>query len=401
MEIDEKLIQYAKTEKQKEKIKAVIEHGSNLAAARALGINESGIRQVLKKVKKYAARDGYAPESGIEYKIPDGYGMKGGTVHRKNGEVVQDWIKFDERKRKDDQALIDIVVSAVSSYKDVVSQVPAPIVTNDELLTTYVIGDAHLGMYAWVNETLDENWDLNIAMKYLYAAIDRAISSSPQSKECIILSLGDFFHIDNNDGLTPKSKNRLDFDGRTGKIYAKGVTLMMYAIKKALEKHEIVHVQCLQGNHDVVLSSTLAAALHAIYEDHVRVKVDTSQCLFHFHEFGKVLIGMAHGDVPRKLEAFKDIMTDRAEMWGRTKYRYWLLGHVHHIQKKEFNGVVMESFRSLIPKDKYHTDHGYRSGRDLSVIVYHREFGEYERHTIPVALLAKDLAEDGQKEMVT
>jgi len=76
---------------------------------------------------------------------------------------------------------------------------------------------------------------------------------------------------------------------------------------------------------------------------------------------------------------------DRPQDWGQTEFRYWLTGHIHHDSKIEAPGCMVESFRTLAAKDAYASYGGWRSGRDTKVIVYHKDFGEVERHTIALA----------------
>ena len=57
---------------------------------------------------------------------------------------------------------------------------------------------------------------------------------------------------------------------------------------------------------------------------------------------------------------------------------------------KEFNGMKVESFRTLSARDAYAASHGYRSGRDMKCLVFHKDFGEVERHTVSVDMLRKD-----------
>jgi hypothetical protein len=78
---------------------------------------------------------------------------------------------------------------------------------------------------------------------------------------------------------------------------------------------------------------------------------------------------------------------DEPEAWGRTKHRYCYLGHVHHHDSKEYAGGIVEYFRTLATRDAWHTAQGYRAGRDMCLIVHHKEFGEIERHRVDVGSL--------------
>jgi hypothetical protein len=78
---------------------------------------------------------------------------------------------------------------------------------------------------------------------------------------------------------------------------------------------------------------------------------------------------------------------DQPELWGKTAFRYWLTSHVHHRKVLEMPGIMWETFRTLAPRDAWANAAGYRSGRDMTSIVFHREFGEIARHRFDVAML--------------
>ena len=78
---------------------------------------------------------------------------------------------------------------------------------------------------------------------------------------------------------------------------------------------------------------------------------------------------------------------DVPELWGATKHRMWFVGHVHHQDIKEYRGCTVEYFRTLAARDAWHAGQGYRAGRDMRLIVLHREHGEIERHRADLGML--------------
>jgi len=78
---------------------------------------------------------------------------------------------------------------------------------------------------------------------------------------------------------------------------------------------------------------------------------------------------------------------DEPEAWGRTKYHYWLTGHIHHLTRKEYPGCIVESFRTMAARDYFAQHGGYRSGRSMEAMVLHREFGEFARYTVDIRQL--------------
>ena len=127
--------------------------------------------------------------------------------------------------------------------------------------------------------------------------------------------------------------------------------------------------------------------LAALYENEPRVTVDKTPSRFHYYEWGKVLLGVHHGDRV-KMDRLPAVMAhDQSEAWGRTAHRIWLTGHVHHDSRKEFPGCLVESFGVLAPLDAYASAGGYRSQRSMKALVFHREHGEQERHTVRPSML--------------
>jgi hypothetical protein len=60
--IDPKLLDYCATDRQREIIQAVLEHGSANKAAKAMGANRRWIDETVLRVKGHAARQGWGPE---------------------------------------------------------------------------------------------------------------------------------------------------------------------------------------------------------------------------------------------------------------------------------------------------------------------------------------------------
>jgi hypothetical protein len=220
------------------------------------------------------------------------------------------------------------------------------------------------------------------------------VACSPSDVDALVVFLGDFLHYDGFDAVTPTNRNLLDADGRFPKMFEAGLRLMRRTIELAAGKHNLVRVIVEIGNHDTSMAVVLAHCLAALYENVDRISIDTSPRHFHYHEFGKVAIGVHHGHGrAAKAEHLPLIMAaDRPDMWGRTRYRYWLTGHVHHQSVKDYAGCSVESFRILPPADAYAANEGYRAPRDMKAIVYHREFGEVGRNVVNPSMLERKKA---------
>lgn len=391
--IDIGLKPYA-TEQQARYVDAINQHGSMRKASVALSVNIRTIERSIRALRMRAAQKGYSPEHDMTKPVPLPYNVKGvSTLYDAEGQVRVQWVKSQVDKDLARQAVEEYVEWLVQDAKGKSKAVPAPKHSSDELLAVYPMGDPHFGMYAWAEEA-GTDFDLDIAEKITKAAIDRLVATAPKTKTALILELGDFFHADDNSARTPRSGNVLDVDTRWAKVMQVGLRAMTYVVYKTLEKHDNVIVRIVKGNHDPHSSFALALALDAFFANNPRVTIDLSSNPFWYYQFGQTLVGCTHGD-GLKMDALPGIMAaDVPREWGDTSHRYWYIGHVHHSQVKEYPGVIVESFRTLASSDAWHSASGYRSGRDMRLLVLHNQFGEVERHICGIGQI-----EDAEKKV--
>lgn len=383
----EKLLPWA-TPIQSDVVKAFLKAGSVAAASTAVGMTPARFRAHLYELRARASRRGYSPAHDMVKTVPDGFHVKGVSTyyrHHEDGSVTVrgQWVKSKKDEEHQLALLMDAVQNLAEPFAGKSPKVKAPKSTDKDLLCVYPMGDPHIGMFAWGRET-GQDFDLKIAETNLVNAVDQLVDLAPQSSQALIISVGDFFHTDNSSNRTMLSGNQLDVDTRWSKVLSVGIRTMRRLIDRALEKHEKVRVICEIGNHDQHTSMMLALCLEQFYANNPRVEVDTSPDAFHWHRFGKNLIGVTHGDKTKYSDLPNIMACDRKEDWGATQHRYWITGHVHHDQTKEFAGCKVESFRTLAPRDAWHNASGYRSGQDMKCIVLHREYGEVLRHTVGI-----------------
>jgi len=315
--------------------------------------------------------------------------VKISTLYDQQGKVAMQWIgeKPEDHAR---EALWREFAGQLAKDIPRAKPVPKPKgYAHEDLLASYPVGDHHTGMMAWPLETGGEAYDLKIAEEIIREAALRLIGTCPPCKQAIIPFLGDFFHYDSYAAVTPAHKNLLDADGRYPKMIEVGVRIIRHIITAALERHHHVTVIFKGGNHDPSTSACIRTFLACLYENEPRVKIDTSHAEFSYFEFGKNLLGFHHGD-KTKLDRLPGIMAhDRPEAWGRTDFRLWMTGHVHKESRLEFPGCSAETFPVLAPLDAYAAGAGYRSKQQMKAIVFHREHGEVERHTVNPGMFEK------------
>lgn len=407
------------TEELEHRVAVYRKHNSERKAADELGIAKSSLNASLKRaaeiglmgtapvlpgfsIKSVASKtaDGawvkQTKAAGDVFAVPAGHTVKGvSALVDAEGRVIQSWQKTLLEPSAVDVA--EVLKAAFADYAPHAEPTPAPLHTQDDLVTLIPCNDWHVGMFSWNQET-DENWDLKIAERIIGNGIDEAIERSPPSGVAIVLGGGDLTHADNNENRTSRSNNVLDVDGRHTKVTETAGRLLVRTIDAALRRNAIVEVRNLKGNHDEETAPAIAWFLHAWYRNEPRVVVDLDKSLFFHRRYGKVMISATHGH-QAKLQDMPGIMAHRrAEDWGASRFRYAHGFHVHHKSKlaTEGGGVIMESHQAPIPQDAWHFGSGFLSGRSLQTITYHREYGEISR--VRVAML--DAANDnGKKEM--
>lgn len=383
--LDPRLAEWGST-RQAEILAAVNAAGNYRSAADALGINRSNVSRSMAALKMSAAVRGYSPEHQMTKPVSPVHVASGvSTLYDEDGKVRMQWVKSSLDKAAQLEVLKEFAADLAEGVKGLAPMTPPPANIDDDILCVYPMGDPHFGMYAWWQDT-GNNFDLDIAESLTNGAIDRLVSSAPAGGTAVLLNLGDMFHADSQMNTT-QSGHQLDVDGRWKKVQQVGLRSMIHCVRRLLERHSKVIFRINGGNHDGHSSYALSMMLDCYFHNEPRVQVELSPSDFWYYEFGSNLIGSTHGDKCKGSNLLGVMAADQAEAWGRTKHRQWYVGHVHHQEVKEYPGGVVEYFRTLAARDAWHAGQGYRAGRDMRLIVLHRQHGEVERHRCDVGML--------------
>jgi hypothetical protein len=408
--LDENLRQYA-TEHQWNTYVAYCELGSLVAVSEHMGGSQQNVGQNLRCMLRRAAAAGYMPvpefetfaksiltgQYGEERAVWDKQRLKAtdpddaeqmpqpkiltslSTMQRGNGEVIVQWKREDIEKQAQ-LALFEQHVNALVERVPVREVIDAPLgISYTDLLACYPIGDQHHGMAAWANEC-GKDWDLKISEKMIKTASQHLIDQCPPCEHAIIPFAGDFFHYDSYKPVTPAHAHLLDADSRFPKMIKTGWMITEHLIEAAARKHQNVHVMWAGGNHDEASAATTRAFLARLYRDNPRITVDESDAFWHYYQFGKVMIGLNHGDKVKPARQLSVVAAERPVMWGETTYRIVFLGHRHHEERVEYNGGIVETLAVLPPPDAYAHRGGYRSAQKQLAVVFNRNGWEQSRH---------------------
>lgn len=391
--IDPVLLDFC-TPRQKELLQATIKYGSARKAAKAIGVSKTAITAAISRVNRQASRRGYSPEHDNFRAVPETHYLKGtSTLYRYDNDHPEGDIRLQWVKSQADNEMVQIVAEELArsffEAREPLRPVKPPKTVLPDLLTQYFIADLHLGMYAWAREA-GADYDCDIASDLLIRAMQRLMQRTPSSEWAVVAQLGDLLHLDDDTNQTRRSKNALDVDSRYHRVAEVGLRLYRATIDLALQKHRFVKVVNVRGNHDDISALWLGVAIQTAYEKNPRVVVDNSPGPYFYHRWENNLFGYTHGNECKLTDLPEIMAADVPRDFGDTENRHWFTGHIHHRTAGESRICSTESFRTLAARDAWHHAKGYRSGRDMRAIVFHKHWGEDERFRVGVRELLTD-----------
>lgn len=252
-----------------------------------------------------------------------------------------------------------------------------------DLCAIFPVADLHVGLLT-DSEEVGEDWDTKKAQKVFSEVFGRLVAVTPAADVAILAQLGDLTHVDDQRNVTPQSGHQLDADTRFFQILRRAVASMKWAIDTLRKRYPKVIYRGCRGNHDLTAhhAVTLALAEHYRGVDGVEIVVSANE--FFVYEFGANMLLLHHGDraKPDRLAHFA--AAEWPEIWGRTRYRLALSGHVHHMRRVEIGGMALESVGTIIPRDAYAYSNGYAANRNLVSITLHRQMGEISRARVAI-----------------
>jgi len=381
------------------------------ATAQALGISRGAVQDSLKRAAERGllgpqeTLPGFAIKSlsskaddgswvkqtkapGEVYEQPAGLALKGQSVLTDaDGRTVLTWHKTDRAE----QDRLVAMRAAVDAFKEELPRA-APAVggmrhTRADLLNLFAVSDNHFGMLSWREET-GADYDVKIAEQVLLDWFAAAIAQSPDAHTALFGQIGDVMHHDSLESVTPAHRHVLDADSRLQKVIRVVIRCMRRIIDMLLEKHEHVHVIMASGNHDPASSAWLREMFAVFYEDEPRITVDNSPSLYYAYEWGDTALFLHHGHKRGIANVDATMAGMFREMFGRSKYAYAHIGHLHSDEGRKSGLMYVERHETLAAPDAYAAGGGWLSGRSAKVITYSKKFGEVGRHTLRPEMVA-------------
>lgn len=402
------------TPRQEEIRAAYHEHGSVKATARALGLSPKAVRESLKRSAAHIDLGDANPPPGFEPVAvsTDGKGAirsvrsqrrpaaesflptepvghlvdKVTTTLRGDGTVQQQHIKTRVEKEAQWRAFWEACQAEAEALRGAAGVLP-PVLPEveraEDQCAVYVLGDPHVGMLAWEQET-GRSHDLKACVDLHKRAIALLARRTQPTREAYLINVGDFFHANDQSNTTPRSGHQLDVDSRHGKVARAGIRLIVDMVRLLRSRHDTVHVVNCKGNHDPEMAVMLAVALEMFFYNDPFVIVHPADAPLQVYRFGLNIIAATHGDgIPLKKQ-HEVLPLYAKDHWSEAEYCHVISGHVHHEQVIERGGVVCETFNTLTPADYYAASHGYLSHQSVQSLVFHAAGGIVSRSKVRV-----------------
>lgn len=126
-------------------------------------------------------------------------------------------------------------------------------------------------------------------------------------------------------------------------------------IEKAHEHANRVIIKYSKGNHDESLAWAFVKMLKHLYSE---AEVDDSFEERKIHTFGKVFIGITHGDKGRR-DLHNIFPVEFPFEWAQAKTREIHTGHFHREDGKDIFGMMVRTLATRNKTDQWHKDNGF------------------------------------------
>ncbi len=367
------------TPKEKTCLEAFLRLGNKQAVADEMDLSRSRVRNMIRNIEQ----KGKAPWLEAVPR-PEHLASPMTTVHYKDGKVVEEWRRLCPSMQK----LQDVVAGLADDVKGIgkVKTRKARKTDANDILFELDIFDAHVGMYADEKETLDENYDCDIASKRMVEAAEGLASRANRPHKCVLVFGGDMLHSDTRNNKTEMSGHILDVDTRYQRVVQYIIAASRDVVQIAASIAQEVELIVLSGNHSWHSEVWLAQVLSAYYANCPHVTVNLSMSPRRSLVFGQNLLVWTHGDRVAANKWAMIIAAEFAKEWGQTKFRHLKMGHVHHkktiapVVVDEQSGLLVEYLEALCATDAWHANAGFvGSQKGASAFEYHKEKGLMSR----------------------
>jgi hypothetical protein len=379
------LLEFARTDRQKEVLNAVISEGSHIKAGKVANCSRQVVDRMVKNLELSAATQGVAPHRDLTHQTAEGFQAKRiSTAYKEDGSVALQWV-IQEPEKRSLKAKVDAIAEGLTdNLSSLKKPAKLPKMVDSDHLAMYMIGDHHFGMLADSETKMDDDdWDVKIATQILLDATSNLSDRVGPAEIGVLLNVGDFFHADSSKNTTTAG-TMVDVDTRIGKTFRLAGRLFQILIDRMLMTHSKVVVINVRGNHDSDMACHLSSCIDLLYRKESRVEVLPNYSKFISYQWENNLFVFHHGDRIKHEQILQAVIKNLDDEWGQSKNRYCHLGHIHHHTAREVGSMHFEHWGSLTATDQWHSDSGYGAERSMTAVVYHKDSGEDSRVKVKV-----------------
>jgi len=221
-----------------------------------------------------------------------------------------------------------------------------------------MLPDLHLGRLSWGEETGDEDYDLDKAIRLMQHAIRFLVGEADDRVRKVLIPVGnDYFNSDSWRNETTKGTPQHE-SCRWQRSFREGVDAMLEVVEEIATLYE-VDLMVIPGNHDTERSFYMGECMRHYFRGNRRVTVDNAATTRKYRQFGVTLVGYTHGDAERPKDLPMLLAHQAPEAWATSLIREWHHGHFHHEKDIDMQGVRLRYFSSLAPPSAWESKKGY------------------------------------------
>lgn len=254
---------------------------------------------------------------------------------------------------------------------------------NEKCLLVLDIADIHIGKYSSAYEVGEnDEYNIDIALKRVYESVERLLKRvQGYNIEKILFVIGnDVLHTDTTrrttTGNTPQDTQGMWFEN-----FLVAKQMYVNVINRLLGVAD-VHVQFNPSNHDYMSGFMLAQVLEAYYKDCENTTFQCDMSARKYFAYGKNLIGTTHGDSGKERDYPLAMAHEAKEFWGITTHKYIYTHHIHSKRSLDYQGVTVESMRSISGADSWHHKSLYQHApKSVECFIHEYDKGQIARFT--------------------
>jgi hypothetical protein len=272
------------------------------------------------------------------------------------------------------------IVSELPRLTTLVQLDPLPFYVGDEcetddLLMVLCLDDVHIG-------DDDEEAERARITRLVDAHLTTCLRMGGVGR--IQLALGDFIHIDTMERTTTRGTQLHPTSSARG-VWDRAVSIAIDIVKRCSAVAPVTWL-AKHGNHDALLSHALMTVGEAYFAGDDRVTVELDHRSVTAFVWGDCLVAHHHGHSRGLKELPQQIARDFARQWGQTSKRYCFVGHRHHseIRQKDGVGLMTIQVQCPAPSTEYEEALGLSSLRGVESFLLHKQRGKIAHFTEPV-----------------